>query len=184
MAPGSLPSVLAVTCGRGYKDAVLAVQLDRNSRVAHQLKLDDITTANNREQLIELLQEHRPDVVVIGGFTLDTHLLRVELKKILRELAGGGGANDLDPFGDLRDTINDPPLEGEIPLVYVHDAVARIYMNSIQAQQEHPSWPNNARYALGLARYAQDPLNEYSALGADIVAVQYNEWQRYVRGKV
>jgi transcription elongation factor SPT6 len=61
----------------------------------------------------------------------------------------------------------------QIPLIYVHDDVARLYMNSARAIQENPGWPANSRYALGLARFTQDPLNEYCALGADLVAITY-----------
>jgi transcription elongation factor SPT6 len=181
MDPGQSPSAVAITCGRGHKDAVLVVHLSEKGRVLQQIKLDDVVDPQNREQLVELFSSRKPDVVVIGGFTLETHPLRLALRKILREVAGGVEPNpeEVDPFG-LRDPANEPPLENEIPLIYVHDAVARIYMNSKQSQEEHPSWPTNARYALALARYAQDPLKEYCNLGADVATVQLNDWQRYV----
>jgi transcription elongation factor SPT6 len=184
MAIGQTPSVVAITCGRGNKDAVLAVHLSEKGRVVQQLKLDDVFDPQNREQLVELLSNRKPDVVVIGGFTLETHPLRLGLKKILREMAGAAEPNqeDFDTSTGFRDAGNEALLENEIPLIYVHDAVARIYMNSTQSKEEHPSWPTNARYALALARYAQDPLKEYCNLGADVTAVHFNDWQRYVSG--
>ncbi len=162
----------------------MGVFVENTGRVLRQIKLDELTTPESKEIMIGFLTATKPDVVIIGGFNLATHQLHIELKKTLRQMVGANDSDEVDPadpFAPPRPyNLDAELLDKEIPLAFVHDAVARVYMNSVQGKDEHPSWPANARYAFALARYAQDPLNEYCALGADVVAVQYHPMQRYV----
>ncbi|KZO97710.1 hypothetical protein CALVIDRAFT_535812 [Calocera viscosa TUFC12733] len=70
-------------------------------------------------------------------------------------------------------------------VIYVPDEVARIYQNSTRAAQEFGSFSVIARYCIGLARYVQNPLNEYAALGEDISIVKFDDDQKLLpKGKL
>lgn len=62
-----------------------------------------------------------------------------------------------------------------LPLIYVSDEVAKIYQHSKRAEEEFPSLSLIAKYCVGLARYAQSPLNEYAALGSDLAAITFED---------
>ncbi|GAA5881838.1 hypothetical protein JCM1840_001631 [Sporobolomyces johnsonii] len=63
---------------------------------------------------------------------------------------------------------------------YVNDEVARIYQNSQRANVEFSELSTVGKYCVGLARYAQSPLNEYAALGADLAALTYDPNQKFL----
>jgi len=63
----------------------------------------------------------------------------------------------------------------DIPVIYVHDNVARIYQHSHRMAEEFSALSPIAKYCVGLARYVQSPLNEFAALGSDITAIAFNE---------
>lgn len=63
----------------------------------------------------------------------------------------------------------------DIPVIYVFDEVARIYQHSKRAAEEFSALSPTAKYCIGLARYAQSPLNEYAALGSDITAINFDD---------
>ena len=58
--------------------------------------------------------------------------------------------------------------------------VARLYQHSPRADDEFSSFAPVAKYCIGLARYMQSPLNEYAALGPDIVAINFDEGDKQV----
>jgi len=173
---GSSVSVLAISFGSGGRDAVMAVFLDAKGHLNSQAKFDGLGATEDAESFTTFVKENKPDVVVIGGFTAETHRLRIEADGILKNIAAtdAGGSNMMQGISGIAgQEYMDVLSQRQIPLIYVHDEVARLYMNSARATQENPAWPANARYALGLARFTQDPLNEYCALGSDLVAVTY-----------
>jgi len=63
----------------------------------------------------------------------------------------------------------------DIPAIYVHDDVARIYQHSKRASDEFSALSPTAKYCVGLARYVQSPLNEFAALGPDVAAISFEE---------
>lgn len=154
----------------------MAVFLDAKGHLNAQAKFDGLGATEDSAAFTDFVNENKPDVVVIGGFTAETHRLRIETDGILKNIAatapgGTGMSQGLSGFAEQE--YMDILSARQIPLIYVHDEVARLYMNSARAVQENPAWPANARYALGLARFTQDPLNEFCALGSDLVAVTY-----------
>jgi len=173
---GSSVSVLAISFGRGGKDAVMAVFLDNKGHISAQSKFDGLGAGEAASEFLTFVKEIKPDVVVIGGFTAETHRLRIEADGILKDLAAQDAGRDgmmQGMSGFAEQEYLDALSRRQIPLIYVQDEVARLYMNSARAIQENPAWPANARYALGLARFVQDPLNEYCALGPDLTAITY-----------
>lgn len=166
---GNSVSVLAISFGRGGKDAIMAVFLDAKGLVGAQAKFDGMNTPEQVAEFENFVKEQSPEVIAIGGFTAETHRLHQHVDATLKNMAVPGAP---DPgLARAREEWTYLAQARQIPLIWVRDEVARLFMNSKRAVDEYPAWPANARYALGLARFVQDPLNEYCALGADITAI-------------
>ena len=122
---------------------------------------DDMDRAN----LVRMIQECKPDVIGIAGFSVQTHKLKEELETII---------------SDEQLTIGDDDKTFQLEVVYVPDDVARLYQNSPKSREEHPDLPPLGRYCIALARYMQDPLLEYAAIGKDIVSLKFDPAQHLV----
>lgn len=173
MKPGEVPSVLAVSWGKGdpHKDAITLVLIDEAGRLREHTKLDNLVDQDLKDEFQDLLSRRKPDVIVIGGFSMATTKLAVRVKEVLR--------------GDSPDGMSDsPPVNHvpafDIPIVYVSDEVARIYQHSKRAADEFSALSPTAKYCVGMARYTQSPLLEFAALGSDISAISFDEDQHLV----
>ncbi|KAG8713489.1 Transcription elongation factor spt6 [Ceratobasidium sp. 423] len=95
---------------------------------------------------------------------------------------GGDNSNGGDkPATQSKDTSSARNGEERLPeLMYGHDEVARIYQHSPRAENEFSALPLVARYCVSLARYVQNPLNEYAALGSDLTAITFTEAQHLI----
>ncbi|WVW82891.1 transcription elongation factor SPT6 [Kwoniella bestiolae CBS 10118] len=185
MDQGETPSVLALTNGKGdIKDAIMAVMLDDESNIRTQTKFDNLRDESDKISFVELVEKRRPKVVVIGGMSVQAARLRDDAASALRELAirsyghNPPASENYGQYDQYQAELADfdqnlaPYL---IPLIFVNDATARLYMNSEEAEKEFPNLPLNGRYALGLARYTQNPLNAYAKLGKQIASVTFME---------
>ncbi len=185
MDQGETPSVLALTNGKGdIRDAVMAIMLDDEGNIRTQTKYDNLKDEGDRAAFLELIEKRAPTVVVVGGMSIQTAKLRDDVAGALREHAArtsGEHPPVQDAYGSYEEytaALADfdqriaPTL---IPLIFVSDATAKIYMMSEEAEKEHPALPLNGRYALALARYTQNPLNAYCKLGRQIVSVTFME---------
>ncbi|EAL22689.1 hypothetical protein CNBB1380 [Cryptococcus deneoformans B-3501A] len=185
MEQGETPSVLAITNGKGdIRDAVMAVMLDDEGNVRTQTKFDNLRDEEDKTMFIELLEKRKPKVVVIGGFSAQTARLKdaalVAIRQHAIELLGqnppvSDAYPDHEGFQYAMAEYDEKLKAHLIPLIFVNDATARLYMSSEEAEKEHPNLPLNGRYALGLARYAQNPLNAYCKLGKHIASVTFME---------
>lgn len=190
MALGETPTVLAITVGQGtVHDAVLAVPVDPEGIVRSPRKFDNLRDAGPRSAFIEMIEKRKPQVIVIGGLSVQTGRLRDDAQAALRDHAihllterhpeaRQPVSEDYSSHEEFQDAMADfdAQLQRYLkPLVFVNDATARLYMNSEEAAKEHPELPVNGRFALGLARYAQNPLNAYCRLGRRIADVTYVE---------
>ncbi|KAI0726619.1 transcription elongation factor Spt6 [Fomitopsis betulina] len=164
MAPGDMPSVLAMSWGKGepHKDIITLVFMDEAGRLREQTRLDNLVDQESRDEFVDILKRRRPHVIVIGGFSIATAKLSQRVKEIVTK-----------PNGETGDATQDESLNIEV--IYVLDEVARMYQNSKRAEEEFSALTPLARYCVGLARYAQSPLNEYAALGGDIKAIMFDE---------
>ncbi|GAA5929376.1 chromatin-remodeling histone chaperone SPT6 [Sporobolomyces koalae] len=193
MEPGQTPSVLAISQGNGdpRRDSVYAVFLDSDGHFREHLKLDTLETgsmeASQHEAFTELLKRRRPQVVVVGGFSPSTRRLMNDF----RTLASAVSSSILESEMDLDDDEEERKLPTEerqrkraaraaFESTYVNDEVARIYQNSARATTEFSEFSPVAKYCVGLARYAQSPLNEYAALGPDLTAITYDPNQKFL----
>ncbi|KAJ7430704.1 transcription elongation factor SPT6 [Mycena galericulata] len=157
------PSVLAASWGKGdpHKDAITLVFLDSRGRMREQTKLDNLVDTEMRDEFIDLVRRRKPDVIAIGGFNMTTTKLASRIKEII---------------GGLR--LDNASAESEqiynTPVMYVRDDVARLFQHSQRANAEFSTHSLITKYCVGLARYVQSPLNEYAALGSDILAVMFD----------
>ena len=157
-------SVLAISWGKGdpHKDPITLVFVDEAGRMREHTKIDNLHDADNIDEFKDLLKRRKPDLAVLGGFTVATLKLMNRVKELFRGSSDQGwGTSNEQAF--------------DIPAIYVHDDVARIYHHSKRAAEEFSALPPNAKYCVGLARYVQSPLNEFAALGPDITAISLDE---------
>jgi transcription elongation factor SPT6 len=137
-------------------------------------KIDNLFDADNIDEFKDLLKRRKPDVAVVGGFTVATLKLMNRVKELFRGSSATAPAeqswsNPSEGWGASNEQAFD------IPAIYVQDDVARIYQHSKRATEEFSALPPNAKYCVGLARYVQSPLNEFAALGPDLTAISFDE---------
>ena len=165
---------MALSWGKGdpQKDAITIIYLDEGGRLREHTRVDNLVDDDNRRELRDLVKRRRPDVIVVGGFSMATAKLSHRIKELV---------NPKPEYGQ-----EEPAMESfNIDVIYVHDEVARIYQHSRRADEEFSAFSPLAKYCIGLARYVQSPLNEYAALGSDITAITFNEDdQQLVGGSV
>ncbi|WFC97997.1 Transcription elongation factor spt6 [Malassezia yamatoensis] len=188
------PRVLAVSDGVSdpRKSEVVAVFLDQEGRFLEHVTFDSLrpptqatqmqraeamergeqVAEDSRDKFVNLIKRRRPDAIIVNGFSART----MELKTIANELSRAA----------LNERIDKEHLEGRaieharMDVISVFDDTARLYQNTERAKFEFPELSILARYCIGLARYAQSPVNEYAALGNDLSAVQFDPAQRLV----
>lgn len=178
------PRVLAVSHGTGdpRTSKLVAVFLDARGRLLEHATYDSLraprvaadadaaAVEDPRADFIALVRRRRPDVVVVNGFSARAADLRMLVSDLVRTAHA--------------ERVRDEELEGlavehaRADVISVYDDVARLYQHSARAADEFPELSVLARYCVGLARYAQSPVNEFAALGADVAAVQFDAAQR------
>jgi transcription elongation factor SPT6 len=159
--------VLAISWGKGvmHRDDITMVFLDEAGRLREHTKIPSFEAQESVDEFKDLMERRKPDVVVVGGFSMATAKLSQRVKQILNP----------DPTPDSWGPSSKPTT----PVIYVFDEVARIYQHSKRAEEEFGSLSSIAKYCVGLARYAQSPLTEYAALGRDLTAISFDEEQQY-----
>jgi len=170
---GEIPRVFAVSNGNGEfgKDATMGIFMDEDGRVMESVKYPDFKDTDEKNKFVEVLNRRKPDVLAVGGFSVSTNRLVEDLRRIVEE-------ENLTIVGNESGDGEDDRVLLEV--VFVQDEVARLYMNSERSLAEHVSLPPVARYCVGLARYMQNPLLEYAALGKDIVSINFHPDQQLV----
>lgn len=171
MKPGDVSSVLAISWGKGdpHKDAISMVYLDEVGRLREHAKVDNLYDPELHDEFVDILKRRKPDVIVIGGFSMAT----TKLSQRVKEIVTGRRIGSLDDGPRQQELPNTQAFD--IPVLYVPDEVARIYQHSKRAAEEFSALSLTAKYCVGLARYTQSPLNEYGALGPDIAAITFEE---------
>jgi transcription elongation factor SPT6 len=189
METGETPSVLAITHGAGdpKRDHVYLTFLDDAGHLREQHKLDNLSpesereTGDGREVFIELLMRRRPQVIVVGGFSPATRGLMQQVTEITTEVSARIERDDDAEEQEDYTTADDRTRQAAFECIYVNDEVARIYQNSVRAGVEFPDMAPIVRYCVALARYAQNPLLEYAALGPDLASIVVHPSQKFVR---
>ncbi len=189
----TVPKVLAITQGDGdpRREPVRTVLLDSKGRLrrtavfAHlqepkeeEQGIDDrqrrkAPAENPRADFLALVKEYQPDVIVVGGFNPSM----LELRRNVRQIADQA-ENELAE--EFEETSAEERALSQIDVISTYDDVARLYRHSQRAADEYPELNVTGRYCLALARYVQSPIQEFTALGDDISAIQIYEHQRLI----
>ncbi|KAI1178650.1 transcription elongation factor SPT6 [Nemania sp. FL0916] len=172
MILGTTPRVLALSNGMGdpNRDPVFWAWVEEDGRVIDHGKFINLAHDESQRDIFADLIEHRkPDVIAVSGFSTETHRLVRDLESLVQEKRLMG-PEYLDPETD--DYRTDP-----LDVIVVNDEVARLYKDSPRAQAEHATLGSVTRYCIALARYLQNPMKEYAALGKDVVTLLFNPCQ-------
>lgn len=175
MVLGTTPRVLALSNGMGdpAREPVCWVWVDEDGRVLEQGKFGNLARdEGQREEFAALVERRRPDVIGISGWSADTNKLIHDVENLISDKRLK--APDPDDPEESEQNDQGPEL---LEVVVVQDEAARLYKDSARAQTEHPSLNTITRYCVGLARYMQNPLKEYAALGRDVSSISFHPCQ-------
>ncbi|KAF9324157.1 Transcription elongation factor spt6 [Podila minutissima] len=155
------PRVVAISHGPGSsKDAIQVAYVDDNGKFSDHMKIDSLREPRSQKDLVDFLDNRRPDVVVVGGFNVMTRRLMEQVEKVV---------------GDLRELRGD-----DVTVIMTNDEAARLYQNSKRALEEYPEANPLTRYCISLAKLIQNPMNEYAALGNDLINIRQHSLQHLV----
>jgi transcription elongation factor SPT6 len=172
MILGTTPRVLALSNGMGdpAREPICWTWVEEDGRVLEQGKFGNLARDEaQREEFAELVRRRRPDVVAVSGWSAETSKLVRDMEALISDKDLRGAEFDDPETNDYRTE----PLE----VVVVDDEVARLYKDSPRAVAEHPSLNPVTRYCVGLARYMQNPMKEYAALGKDVSSLSFHPCQ-------
>lgn len=172
MILGTTPRVLVISNGMGdaARDPVCWAWVEEDGRVLEQGKFGNLARdETQREDFVELVNRRRPDVIGVSGWSADSNKLVRDLETLVSEKGLMGPEFDDPETNDYRTE----PLE----VVVVNDEVARLYKDSPRAHAEHPALNPVTRYCVALARYMQNPMKEYAALGKDVASLSFHPCQ-------
>ncbi|KAI1756038.1 transcription elongation factor SPT6 [Xylaria castorea] len=172
MILGTTPRVLALSNGMGdpNRDPVFWAWVEEDGRVIDHGKFVNLARdESQREAFADLIEHRKPDVIGVSGFSTETHRLGRDLETLVQEKRLMGP--------EYLDTETDDYRTDPLDIVIVNDEVARLYKDSPRAQAEHATLGSVTRYCIALAKYLQNPMKEYAALGKDVATLLYNPCQ-------
>lgn len=172
MVLGTTPRVLALSNGMGdpAREPICWAWVEEDGRLMEQGKFGNLgRDEGQRELFAEIVNRRRPDVLAVSGWSTDTNKLVRDLESLIAEKGLMGPEFEDSETNELRTE----PLE----VVVVDDEVARLYKDSPRAVAEHPSLNPVTRYCVALARYMQNPMKEYAALGKDVSSLSFHPCQ-------
>ena len=172
MQLGTTPRVLALSNGDGdFNRAVYWAWVEEDGRVLehgifNNLSRDD----SSREAFVKLVQRQKPDVLGICGWSIETNKLINTLRDLVKEQYLNSAKSEDVETGDERSDL--------LEVIVVNDEVARLYKDSPRAAVDYPTFAPLTRYCVALARYLQNPMKEYAALGKDIISLKFHSCQQ------
>lgn len=172
---GTMPRVLVLSNGMGdaIRDPIYWAWVEEDGRMVEHGKFVNLGRDEKaREELANVVNHRRPDVIGISGFSAATSKLIRDVEGIISEKRLMGPEYE-DPDSDDKEYRTDP-----LEVVVVNDEVARLYKDSARGIADHPGLHPVARYCYGLARYMQNPMKEYAALGKDVVSLNFHPCQK------
>lgn len=172
MVLGTAARVLAFSNGMSDpgREKISYAWVEEDGRVIENGQLGNLARDEEaREQFTELVNRRQPDVIAVSGFSSDTNKLVKDLENLVNEKGLMGPSYDDPETSELRTDL--------LEVLVVNDEVARLYKDSPRGKAEHPTLSPLVRYCVALAKYLQDPLKEYAALGKDIVSLVFHPCQ-------
>ncbi|CAK7566313.1 MAG: Transcription elongation factor spt6 [Sporothrix epigloea] len=170
---GTPPRVLTLSSGmadptRG--ENVFWTWVEEDGRVLEHGRFGNLARDDKyRDAFSEMVQRRRPDVVGVSGFGADTHRLVKDIESLISDKGLMGPEYDDQESNEYRSDL--------LEVVVVNDEIARLYKDSQRAVAEHPSLNPMLRYCVALARYLQNPMKEYAALGKDVQSLIFHPCQ-------
>lgn len=178
---GTKANILALTFGKGeFDSAVVGVLLKENGKIETYFKSENNPcrdreneekfSAQMKEFFSKNLEYHKPDVIAVLGFNANSKRLFDSIKNFVE-------SNQITANVDDLPEVQNPPL---LNVIWVQDETARLFQNSSRGEVEFSDKPSLIKYTIGLARYVQNPLLEYIAMGEDILSLNFHEHQSLI----
>lgn len=182
MILGTVPRVLALSNGSGAlgKAEVFWAWVEDDGRMLEEGQFRSLCPGNAEkgvgdgadvQNFVNLVERRKPDVIAVSGFSTETQELYQQVEEIIKQ-RDLRGADYEDEDGNER--------SDKLEVVIVNDEVARLYQNSDRAELEHSGAQPLTKYCIALAKYLQNPMKEYAALGKDIVSISFHPCQKYL----
>lgn len=172
---GTLPRVLALSNGMEdlNRGNVAWAYVDEDGRVLEHGSFTNLARDEKmREAFEDVVRRRELDVIGVSGFSAETHRLVKDVENLVHEKnLTGGEYQDPDTNEDRTDLLE---------VVVVNDEVARMYKDTPRAVAAHPTLNSLTRYCVALARYLQNPMKEYAALGKDVISLSIHPYQNYL----
>ncbi|KAJ1972877.1 Transcription elongation factor spt6 [Dimargaris xerosporica] len=143
--PTDSPRVLTLTTGDG--PAVAWTVVDSRGQLVDHRQLASFRDPDHVAEFMVTVEKRQPDVIGIAGMT-------TAIKRVYEDV--------VQAIDEYQQRTGE-----ELPVTWVNDEVARLYRDSADATAQFPHLTPAQRYCLCLARYVQDPLHAYTALGSD-----------------
>ncbi|VBB75106.1 Putative transcription elongation factor SPT6 [Podospora comata] len=175
MVLGTVPRVLVLTNGMGDpgRDPIYWACMDEHGKVNEYGTFNNLARdENQREEFASLCVRKEFDMVGICGFSADTQRLIKDVEGLISDKGLMG-----PPYPDPK---TDESRVDLLDVVVVNDEVARLYKDSPRGVTDHPTLNPLTRYCIALARYMQNPLKEYAALGKDVISLSIHPYQQYL----
>ena len=175
MILGTTPRILTMTNGSGdpNREPVYWTWVEEDGRVVESGKFVNLARdEEQREAFAELVRRRHPDAIGISGFSVETNRLIKDVESVINEKGLMGPEYDDPDTNEYRSDL--------LEVIVVNDEVARLYQDSPRAKSEHPTLAPLGRYCVALARYLQNPMKEYAALGKDVTSLLIHPYQRYL----
>lgn len=170
--------VLGIAYSQDRNQASFCALVDGEGEVTDHLRLVHLTKRKNAyrkeesllkmqdlETLRQFVINKRPQVIVIGGESMDSIMIKQDIVELLQEMEASG---ELSRALDVEIIDND---------------LAKVYMNSHKAQDDFPDYPILLRQAISVARRLQDPLLEFCQMCTpddDVLCLKYHPSQDLV----
>lgn len=179
MKKGTTSRVLTMTVGNGTvgRDMVYWAYINDDGRVLEHGRFKELGPGDRERGLpdgkdveawLEVIRRREPEVIGVSGMNPDTRKLMTNLTTLIKnhDLRG-------PTFADEDDRDRSELLE----VILINDEIARMYRTSERARNDYPGFPEWALYCIALAKYMQDPLKQYAALGRDVSSLSFHPAQ-------
>lgn len=131
--------------------------VDEAGRLREHTKIDNLHDPDNKDEFIDFLTRRKPDVAVVGGFSIATLKLSHLVKEMFRGSSGNVDEANWNPS-------NEPSFN--IPTIFVNDDVARIYQHSKRAADEFQCIVADCQVLCRFSTLCPKPLERVCCLGS------------------
>lgn len=172
MVLGTLPRVLVFSNGIGdpTRDPIAWTWVDEEGRMLEQGSIAKLDRDNLwKDEVSKAVERFQPDVIGVSGWSAHSH----KLYHALEDLVVEKGLK----CAEYEDLENGGYNSDDLEVVVVNDEVARLYKDSPRSAAEYPSFGPVTKYCIALARYMQNPMKEYAAIGTDVISLLWHPSQ-------